>query len=249
MKAEHEWIEQTSRQPREKSEQLVFGKPRPAVELSPDSRPPALSNPGHSAVPAVVVDNGSKGPKTQKDKHHSSACLPFPNQASSQHMQSCVVRHTLTPVIAPRLIVVVFSQDHAYAGIAAGTATVLCMNLLDLLKPQGQVPGIGAWARGRYRARHRARLVQYTCQRGLVRAVLQLGPECRRESEWLGTLLSLYAPPFSLRGVACFIGKEIWLHVEPALTIIKSDPADNQNAGVSLGSHSEWSCQPKLRPR
>jgi hypothetical protein len=58
----------------------------------------------------------------------------------------------------------------------------------------------------------------------------------------------LGASPSFLR-IACFIVKLIWLHVECALIILKSDPAANQNAGVLRGSHSEWPRQPKLRPR
>jgi hypothetical protein len=50
----------------------------------------------------------------------------------------------------------------------------------------------------------------------------------------------LCVSPSFLRRVACFIGKEIWLHVERALSILKSDSAANQNAGVILGSHYEW---------
>jgi hypothetical protein len=46
-----------------------------------------------------------------------------------------------TPVIAPRLFFVVFSQDHAFkfTGINTGAVTVLCMNPLDLLKVGFQV--------------------------------------------------------------------------------------------------------------
>jgi hypothetical protein len=49
---------------------------------------------------------------------------------------------------------------------------------------------------------------------------------------------------------ACFIGKEKWLHIERALSILKIDPAGSQNAGISLahpeGSEAELA---KLRPR
>jgi hypothetical protein len=41
--------------------------------------------------------------------------------------------------------------------------------------------------------------------------------------------------------VACFIGKGIWLHVERALNLLprSDDGAGDQNAGITLGAHSE----------
>ncbi|KAF8491310.1 mitochondrial carrier domain-containing protein [Russula emetica] len=50
------------------------------------------------------------------------------------------------------IIIVLLWQDHAFAGIGAGTAAVLCMNPLDLLKVKFQVstraPGSGGIGRG-----------------------------------------------------------------------------------------------------
>ena len=50
-------------------------------------------------------------------------------------MQSCASYH---PTLL-RIKLIVFIQDHAFAGIGAGTVAVLCMNPLDLLKVKFQV--------------------------------------------------------------------------------------------------------------
>jgi hypothetical protein len=106
------------------------------------------------------------------------------------------------------------------------------MNLLDLLKGPRAVPG----------AVYRAPCAIYMPARvGESRiAVSPYRSECHRERERPGTLLSPVC--FSLfPPLCCLFYREGNMAARRArLSILKSDSAANQNAGVILGSHYDW---------
>jgi hypothetical protein len=108
-----------------------------------------MTSPAAMSLQLVPAQFGARGhrlqrpqgaPNSQNDKRCNSACpprTPSPNQVSSQHMQSCASQqlHHLATFCS----CILFFQDHAFAGIGAGTVAVLCMNPLDLLKVKFQV--------------------------------------------------------------------------------------------------------------
>src|ERR1700677_16453 len=85
-------LEQPERETWKRKE--VTGEPRPAALARLRL---IVSNPSHSVVLAVVVNNGLKAPQTLKgDKRYNSACpprIPSPYQVSSRYMQSCASQH------------------------------------------------------------------------------------------------------------------------------------------------------------
>jgi Mitochondrial carrier protein len=172
----------------------------------PPAVPRRLSRTGCPTLPAHVRPESIFTPellpntctRTQKSSPHSTLTLTH---------STLLLTSQLTLPLAPCFASLRVSQDHAFAGIGAGTAAVLCMNPLDLLKVKFQVSthepegGIG---RGIWRALRDIHASEGW--RGLYRG---LGPNVAgNASSWgLYFLLCVFCFCF------CFLFRSGWVFV------------------------------------
>jgi hypothetical protein len=138
MTTEHELDGRTQTGIRTQKLGVVSGNSRAAFDMtSPASAKLTIVSIQVTVVPAVVVNNGLKAPHTLKTTSVITAHVhPEPLLPTKFLPNTCNRARHNTSIIS---LITFFSQDHAFAGIGAGTVAVLCMNPLDLLKVKFQV--------------------------------------------------------------------------------------------------------------